>query len=259
MPTNTGISATVVIPVWNRWDQTGPCLDSLRRTLRPGDRVVVVDNGSTDGTAENLGAYPWVHVIANDVNRGFAAACNQGAAWSAGQTDRSGAVVFLNNDTILAGRWLDALIEAFADPTVGATGPRSNFVSGPQIVPEASYGQPPNGRHRAFVREWESRHRGECTTTPRLVGFALAVRQEVLDVVGNFDEAFGIGGYEDDDLCARIQSAGWSLVISHESFVHHAGHATFDGNGLNWMTIQEANRTVFEDKRRDRSLTAEAG
>src|SRR5687767_16035161 len=126
--------ATIVIPVWNQWELTRACLDSLRPTLGVRDQVVIVDNGSEDGTAAGLRQYSWATVITNEVNRGFAVACNQGAAVATRDV-----VVFLNNDTLLTGHWLDGLVEPFADDSVGATGPRSNMVSGPQLVEQVDY------------------------------------------------------------------------------------------------------------------------
>src|SRR5437763_14214406 len=108
-------AASIVIPVWNQWEVTKACLESLRPTLGVRDEVVIVDNGSEDGTAAGLRQYSWAKVITNEVNRGFAVACNQGAA--AGTREL---VVFLNNDTLVASHWLDGLLEPFEDPTVGA-------------------------------------------------------------------------------------------------------------------------------------------
>ena len=94
---------------------------------------MVVDNGSTDATREGLARYPWVDVVRNDENRGFARGCNQGAAVSRGDV-----IVFLNNDTIVHGGWLDELLGPFTDPEVGAAGPRSNGVSGYQLVEDVA-------------------------------------------------------------------------------------------------------------------------
>ncbi|MFN8641536.1 MAG: glycosyltransferase [Candidatus Binatia bacterium] len=73
------------------------------------------------------------------------------------------------------------------------------------------------------------------------MGFCLAVRAGALRAIGGWDEGFVTGGAEDDDLCPRLVVAGGRLVICHETFVHHHGHATFDGNGLDWFAIQQAN------------------
>src|SRR3954468_7295659 len=86
-------SATIVIPVWNQWEMTKACLDSLRPTLGLRDDVVVVDNGSTDRPSRGPGDHPWIRLITNEENRGFATACNQGAEIATGDV-----TVFLNND-----------------------------------------------------------------------------------------------------------------------------------------------------------------
>ncbi|MGC1513853.1 MAG: glycosyltransferase, partial [Acidimicrobiales bacterium] len=77
----------------------------------------------------------------------------------------------------------------------------------------------------------------------------LAVRRSTFESIGGFDEGFGIGGYEDDDLCARIRESGQRLLITHGSFVHHHGHRTFDANGLDWHAIQQENAQLFHAKR----------
>ena len=234
---------SIVILAWNAWPSTEHCLDTLRPTLGVRDQVVVVDNGSTDATARRLAHYPWIDVVTNASNRGFAGGCNDGAAEA-----RHDIVVFLNNDTVLSGKWIDALVAPLEDPTVGATGPRSNFVSGPQVAEGASYLPGDSAGMRRFARAWAQQHRGQTSDTERLVGFCLAVRRSVFEEVGGFDEAYGIGGYEDDDLCRRIRASGRRLVIAHESFVHHDGHQTFDANGLDWFAEQESNRQRFESR-----------
>jgi GT2 family glycosyltransferase/tetratricopeptide (TPR) repeat protein len=237
-------SATIVIPAWNEWPLTRTCLETLRPTLGLRDQVVVVDNGSADGTAEGLRRYSWVTVVSHDENKGFAAGCNAGAAVATGEV-----VVFLNNDTLLPARWLDGLLAPFTDPGVAATGPRSNFVSGPQLVPDTTYDPGRTADLQRFARTWRDEHRGQTTAVDRLVGFCLAVRRQSLEQVGGFDEGFGIGGAEDDDLCLRLRDAGHRLLIAHESFVHHHGHRTFEGNGVDWYALQEQNLTRLAAKR----------
>jgi GT2 family glycosyltransferase/tetratricopeptide (TPR) repeat protein len=229
-------TATVVIPVWNQWQMTQACLESLRPTLGVHDTVIVVDNGSEDFTSTGLKQFPWVTVITNEVNQGFAVACNQGAAAATGDV-----VIFLNNDTLVPSRWLEGLLWPFADTKVFGTGPRSNFVSGPQLVAGPGYAQGSMSDFRRWAKQWREDHRGQVTETHRLVGFCLAIRRDIFNQVGGFDETFGTGGAEDDDLCLRLVNAGGRLLICHESFVHHHGHATFDANGLDWFAIQQAN------------------
>lgn len=231
-------AAAVVIPAWNAWEHTRSCLISLRPTLSPRDKVVVVDNGSVDETPRGLAHFPWAKVVRNDENLGFATACNEGAA-----TSTSEILVFLNSDTVPLGRWLDELIAPFADAAVTATGARSNFVSGPQLVPEARYSN--KAELRDFERSWRQSHAGLTSEVGRLVGFCLAVRRSAFEAVGGFDEGYKPGGYEDDDLCRRLVEAGGKLVIAHGSFVHHVGHASFDANDVDWRQAELQGRQRF--------------
>jgi O-methyltransferase len=236
-------AVTIVIPAWNAVKMTMGCLKTLPDTLGPDDQVVVVDNGSTDGTPEFLATQPWVQVVTHDQNVGFAAGCNTGARWA-----RNPVVIFLNNDTLLAPGWIDGLVAPFADPGVAATGPMSNFVSGPQLLVDDAYDPKSRAdiaRHADALRE---RAAGRTRETARLVGFCLAVRTEVFAEIGGFDESFGLGGCEDDDLCNRLRSAGWRLLIVEDTFVHHIGHQTFDENSIDWYSLQQDNFLKLQHK-----------
>lgn len=235
--------ATVVILAWNAWDYTARCLSSLRTTLRAGDEVVVVDNGSSDLTGQLLTRYPWVRVITNEINQGFARGCNQGAAVASGDV-----IIFLNNDTIVSPGWIEELLEPFGDPEVGAAGPRSNEVSGHQKIDGLSYAPSSLASIDRFAAAWRESHRGKQTECARLVGFCLGVRAGVFREVGGFDEGYGLGGCEDDDLCMKIRTLGYRLVVAHGSFVHHEAHATFSANGVDWYAQQLKNQQRFEKR-----------
>ena len=232
---------SIVIPVWNLEQVTKACLDALEPTLGPDDQVVVVDNGSADGTAQMLAGYDWVEVVSHERNLGFAAGCNSGA-----ERARNPITVFLNNDTLPVGRWIEPLVAPFADTQVGATGPMSNFVSGSQLH-EASSRASVRGLKdvRRIAQAAMVEGRGKTWPTHRLVGFALAVRTELFAQVGGFDTDFETGSYEDDELCRQIQAAGFRLLVVAGSYVYHLGHATFDGNGLDWRQIEARNREVM--------------
>jgi GT2 family glycosyltransferase/tetratricopeptide (TPR) repeat protein/glycosyltransferase involved in cell wall biosynthesis len=236
-------AATIVIPAWNAWEHTERCLLSLRPTLGQRDQVVVVDNGSTDGTRAALAAHGWLDVVANEENQGFARGCNQGAA-----TARGDVVVFLNSDTVVPPGWLDELLAPFEAGDVGAVGPRSNNVSGRQQVMAVPDPLTDPLAFAEFAEAWQTSHAGQTAQTRRLIGFCLAVRTSSFHALGGFDERFEIGGFEDDDLCRRLRQSELRLLIAHGSFVHHRGHASFDANDVDWRVTQVENRVRFEDK-----------
>ena len=237
------LSATIVIPAWNAWEHTERCLRSLRPTLRAGDRVVVVENGSTDGTRELLASYAWLDVVANEENQGFARGCNQGAA-----EVREGVVVFLNSDTVVPMGWLDELLAPFESLDVGAVGPRSDNVSGRQQTKAVPDPETEPASFAEFAEAWRIAHSGQTSAARRLIGFCLAVRASSFHALGGFDERFEIGGFEDDDLCRRLEQSGLRLLVAHGSFVHHHGHASFDSNAIDWRVQQSENRARFEEK-----------
>lgn len=234
---------SLVILAWNAWDETQGCLDSLLPTLAAHDEVIVVDNGSSDATPEQLATYPWVRVVRNEENRGFAAGCNQGAEIATREI-----LVFLNNDTVLAGSWIEPLVEPLASEAVVACGPRSNFVSGPQLVAQPGYAAGDHEGLARFVAAWRTAHGTSVSEVRRLVGFCLAVRASSFRALGGFDEGYEVGGYEDDDLCRRLAEAGGSLVIAHGSYVHHTGHRTFDANEVDWAAQELRNRERYLEK-----------
>lgn len=222
---------SVVIPVFGRLDLTRRCVEAVRahrQTTRGGRQVeiVVVDDGSPDGTAAWLARQEDLVVVTHDRNRGFPAAVNSGI-----RAARGSYIVILNNDVVVFRRWLDSMEAALdADGSLGAVGPVTEGVRpGPQKV------SPPGYRNRsqaaARAEEIRSRSRGVLIPVRRLIGFCMALRRRALAEVGLFDTSFGKGNFEDVDLCLRLAAAGWRLAVAADTYVHHDAHGTF-GEGL---------------------------
>lgn len=217
-------SASIVVQASNRWSYTRECLESLRPTLRSGDQVLVVENGTTDGTAEELAKYPWAKVLPNPVEGGFAAGRNL-AAGSASED----VLVFLGGDTIVFDGWLDELVAPFADNEVAAVGPRSNNVVGEQLIQEIPYKSCEPVSIGEFAQAWGRAHVGQTAETDRLGGFCLAVRSEAFEEVGGFDAGYAIEEFVDDDLSMKLRTTGRRILIAHGCFVHRAPNP---GNSL---------------------------
>lgn len=237
------MKTSIIILTYNQLALTKQCLDSIfQYTHHENVEIIVVDNGSTDGTVDALKSNPAVKTIFNQENLGFAKGCNQGAEIASGET-----LLFLNNDTIVTRHWLDAMLNLlYSHPKIGMVGPVSNYVSGAQQIP-VTYtdldGLP------SFAEQYCKEQRGKSKLTLRLVGFCLLVKREVFEKIGGFDERFVLGNFEDDDLCLRALQAGYQLRIACDSFVHHHGHATFnDNNELNLHHLYPLNRQKFYDK-----------
>jgi GT2 family glycosyltransferase/tetratricopeptide (TPR) repeat protein len=232
---------SIVLVTFNQLAFTHQCLESIRfRTDEPYE-IIIVDNGSTDGTVGYLQSQSDVRLIINPDNRGFPAAANQGILAARGSQ-----VLLLNNDTLATTGWLSALLNAFAaDPMVGLAGPCSNEVSGEQRVP-AGYSD--LASLDGFAWDWCRANRGQPVLTDRLVGFCLLIRREVIDKIGLLDERFGIGNFEDDDYCVRAAKAGFRLVIVRDSFLHHFGHRSFLAAGVDLNGLLDKNKQLFRDK-----------
>jgi GT2 family glycosyltransferase len=223
------------------------CLASLlERTAHPQLEVIVVDNGSRDGTAEYLDALPdtapCVRVLRNAENRGFPAAANQGLAAARGAT-----LVLLNNDVLVPAGWLDPLLAALADRGVGLAGPTTN-----RIGTEAEVEQEADtlAALELLAAERAAAHAGELRDVRMAAMFCLALRRETFTRIGPLDESFGLGLLEDDDYSERVRAAGLRVVCAEASFVHHFGEASFGAlvaSGARARLLRE-NRRRFEAK-----------
>ncbi len=232
---------SIVILTYNQIDYTRLCLESLRSCTTWPHELIVVDNGSTDGTVEYLRSLPDVKLILNDENLGFARGCNQGMALAEGEF-----ILLLNNDTVLTPGWLDNLVEcARSSPDIGMVGPRSNYVSGEQWLDTSYTGLE---EMQEFAREFNRGGSDLWFEITRLVGFCLLIKREVVDKVGYLDEGFGLGSYEDDDYSVRVRRAGYRLMVAGNTFVHHFGNQTFTGNNINIYEIMDENRSKFMKK-----------
>ena len=233
---------SIIIVTFNALEYTKSCLESVERCTPEPHEVIVVDNGSTDGTRQYLRPRVSVRLIENRDNRGFPAAANQAIRASRG--DR---IVLLNNDVIVTPGWLErfAAPRCTRPPDIGLAGPCSNEVSGPQRV-DAGYSTLAD--LDSFAQQWSAEHRGQLEQTDRLVGFCLLVRRELVDRIGLLDERFGIGNFEDDDYCHRARLAGFKAVIARDCFVHHFGSATFKSSGADYTAIIQRNQALFIEK-----------
>lgn len=237
------MKTSIIILTYNQLYLTKQCLESIYRHTNEEDiEIIIVDNGSTDGTIDYLKSKSALRTIFNKDNLGFAKGCNQGLDIATGDT-----ILFLNNDTIVTHNWLDSMINLlYSHPKVGMVGPVSNYVSGAQQIP-VDYTNLDG--IQSFADSYCKEQQGRSKYVLRLVGFCLLVKKEVLKKIGGFDERFLYGSFEDDDLCLRTLQEGYQLKIACDSFVHHHGHATFTGNkDLNIQHLFNINRHKFIDK-----------
>jgi GT2 family glycosyltransferase len=225
---------SVIIVNFNTRELLESCLESLyRERASAAMEVFVVDNGSSDGSADMVRTrFPETRLLLNTTNEGFAHPNNAGIRLSTGRY-----LFLLNSDTVLLPGAIGALM-AFLDghPGAGACGPRLQYPDGRQQ--RSVRGFPNIFTHlcdmlfldrlfpgsRVFGRG-EMRYFNYDVTqeVDHVTAAAFLVRREVLDSVGGLDEQFAIY-YNDMDWCFRMKRAGWSIwYVSESAVVHHLG------------------------------------
>jgi|GEM_PF-1493402 len=234
---------SIIILTRNNLEYTKMCLESIRRYTPELHEIIVVDNGSTDGTIEYLEAQEDVKLIKNGLNLGFALGNNLGLREARGEY-----IVILNNDTVVTEGWLTRLISsAQSNPQVGIVGPRSNYVVGPQMVSNVPYGGDMNAMQE-FSRQWSLENSGRYEEALRVIGFCMLVKREVIEKIGGFDPYYEAGNFEDDDFCIRAQRAGFKIRIAHDVFIHHFGSKTFQSEKIDYRQVMLTNWERFKSK-----------
>jgi GT2 family glycosyltransferase len=217
------LSANVIVVLlnWNGWSDTSLCLSSMESMDYPNYKVVVVDNGSTDGSPFRIReSFPWVHVIENGKNMGFTGGCNAGIRYA--QSQGSDFVWLLNQDTKVELRTLTAMVEkAEMDHRIGAVGSVIYFMDDPKRM------QCWGGGYVDFLLG-KSGHYLQPVDDDRvqfITGCSLLLRRTALDQIGGLDEGFFMY-WEDVDLCFRLRRAGWRLAVAEQSRLWHKGYTS---------------------------------
>lgn len=240
--------ASIIVLCCNELDYTKLCLESVLRHTRVPYELILVDNGSTDETPQYLESLlaragpQRVKIIRNAANVGFARGCNQAL-----EKARGSYLVFLNNDTIVTPAWLENLVAwSFHDwPHVGMVGPLTNYAAAPQQIP-AGYTDLKDLDEFALRRGRDYSHK--ALRHDRLIGFCLLLRRDVFKAIGGFDERYGLGFFEDDDLSVRVRRAGYSLLIALNVYIHHFGSRTIAHLGIDCEQKLRDNLEIFKQK-----------
>jgi GT2 family glycosyltransferase len=233
---------SIIILTFNQLEYTRMCVDSVLRNTTVPYELIFVDNASSDGTLDYLKTLPNVRVVANQENLGFAGGNNQGLALARGEY-----ALLLNNDAIVTPGWLELMVAPMQrDPNVGIVGPRSNYVAGHQLVKDIPYESMEDLDAYAAERARTYGDAGDYISC--IVGFCMLVRRTVVKRIGGLDPVFGSGNFEDTDYCLRALLAGWVSWVAHGAFVHHYGHRTFIGAGIDWVASMKRNGKIFAAK-----------
>jgi GT2 family glycosyltransferase len=229
---------SVVILNFNGRRYLEACLSSMAAQTYRDFEVIVVDNASQDGSAEYLETqFPWVKVIKNRANLGFAGGSNEGIRHACGDL-----ILTLNNDTRAESRLIEYLIRPMlSDKRVGACAAK-------MLLPDGrinSAGICISRSGAAWDRGMFEPDRGQYDYQHEVFGAcagAALYRKEMLDEIGLFDEDFFLY-LEDVDLAFRAKLAGWKCIYVPEAVVyhHHGGTAGFGSD----LAIYYVNRNVI--------------
>lgn len=221
----------IVVPVYNAADDLARCIESVLAHTSGEYRLVLIDDASPSSAVgaffRDLGgrALPQVTLLANEHNLGFTRTANRGMTRSRAD------IVLLNSDTMVTAGWLKAILRcAASDSRIGTITPFSNnaeICSFPRFCENNPWfdGADPEPVRAALARASVPSY----PDLPTGVGFCMFIRRAVLDAVGVFDEVFGAGYGEENDLCLRAERAGFRNVLADDAFVVHAGGRSFAG------------------------------
>ncbi|HVN06339.1 MAG TPA: glycosyltransferase family 2 protein [Bryobacteraceae bacterium] len=235
---------TVVVVNWNRRDYLRACLGSLARQRGVSFETIVVDNASTDGSAEIARGEYGAQVIANTVNRGFCAANNQAFAAARGEF-----IALLNNDAEAEPDFLASLRAAFdRGPDIGMAAAKVLVYEDPSRIDKAGHLIYPDGQNRGRgTGEIDRGQYGQIEECLWPDGSAAMYRKAMLDRIGGFDEDFFMFA-DDAELGLRARIAGWRCLYVPDAVVrHHRGGSLSTGSARRIFLI-ERNRVLLAAK-----------
>lgn len=240
-PTPRRGTTSIILPNLNGFPHVEGCLDTLRAHTSTPTEVIVVDNGSTDGSLEWLRRRGDVRVLEMGENLGAPAARNRGLAVASGER-----VLFCDNDVLFTPRWHEILVGHLeAWPDIGMVGPVSDYV----VDAQKAARPPAEGEELdAYATALHAELRGRHAYTTQLILYFILARREVIEQIGGIDERFGRWGWEDNDWSLRARIAGWQLRIVQDCFIRHLGSRTSKTASIDYRRLLLENWEVFKRK-----------
>lgn len=217
------------------------CLKSIVRHTNLPFHVIIVDNGSTDGTKRLAMEYPHFTWIWNKKNIGYGKACNQGA-----NAGRGRHILFLNSDVEVTQGWLPPILERLeSDERIAMVGPRLVSPQG-RLVGAGVVGDPEHPLIRGWMEPDEPSRYATPTDCLSLCGACIAVKRRLIPYTGLFDPIF-FHYFEETDLCYRMRRLGYRVVYEPKSkVIHHVSASCKEQNVLKDHYLRS--KRLFEAK-----------
>lgn len=229
---------SIIIPTFNGKVLLKNCIYSIKQHTEQPYEIIVVDNGSSDGTVDFC-RQEQISFISLPSNTGFPTACNKGLKLASGD-----ALLLLNNDVIVSRNWLKNMQRClYSRRDIGLVGPLTNYASGRQQIdmPYTNLEEMSLQLNEPDSTKWQR--------VDRIVGLCMLFKRELMEDIGLLDERFSPGHYEDDDYCMRARNAGYRLIMSGDVFVFHHGSASFvQQDESKVKQLIELNRHKFIEK-----------
>lgn len=229
----------IVVPVHNEEDLTRQFLASLKKETTHPYRLILVDNGSEALPKSLIQDFEDALWVRCDENLGFSGGSNAGI-----RAGNNPLVAVLNNDLLLTPGWLtrlhDALLRA---PNIGAAAACSNYAIDDQQVEIGFFNDTESMQAKAAA--FTKRNARLIEDVPFVSGMCLLMKRELLERTGLFDEQYGPGNFEDNDLCLRIKQKGQRIVVARDVFVYHIGNRTFRQLGIDYQAQMSKNHALF--------------
>lgn len=223
------MKTSIVILNYNTLSLLKNCIESINKFTKDYE-LIIIDNGSNDKFTDKFIKENADQYILNNFNYGFAKGNNQGARMAQGKY-----ICFLNSDTIVTKGWLDKMIKTMEkNENCAVVGPLGNT-------------RFRNFNNKVIEYQQYERQYKKDTQVRFLSGYCMLINAELFRTIW-FDEDFETGLFEDNLLCEKVKKLGYSLFISAKSLVIHIGSCAFNNNFIDYLSLYNKNKQLFERK-----------
>lgn len=233
----------IIILNWNGFEDTAQCLKSVMELEYDNYKIILVDNGSVDGSVEKFNLkFPEIKLIKNENNVGFASASNQGIKYA--MEEGADYIWLLNNDTVVPRDVLSNLVAACASPQIGLASPLIYYYDSPEII-----------QFCGSVIDWENKKIKRLENLEELAaidvkdnlslwGTALLIQRKVIDDVGYLSEKY-FAYHEDEEYCLRVARAGYRSVVVPDARIFHKNSRSTGSNDAPMQVFLRSRNLYF--------------